>query len=105
MMLAKHGEPRLRRLLSPGKQETVGPARGFFPFRFRREPLLSCLAEILCFMPCHIECWPAGLGLVGDGMHRDDVRDEFMGLVKLVLVLMFQVFMEITDCRFVACGR
>src|SRR5215831_9967459 len=97
MVLPKHGEPGLRRLLSPGKQAAVGPPRGFLPFRFGREPLCACLAEILCLMPCDIKRRPAGQSLVGYGVHRDNVPDEFLEFVRRVFLPLLEDVSVLTE--------
>src|SRR5689334_13718051 len=89
-MLAEHGALIGRRTFSPWKKIPLRAARRFFPFGFGWQALTLRGAEARCLVPRDVERGPAREGLVGDGMHRDHVPNQFLQFIRRMLLSLLQ---------------
>jgi hypothetical protein len=75
VVLAEHGQPRRRRLVSPGKEIPLLSSGGFFPLRLGRKAFALCATKIRGLGPGDVERRPMGECFWWDGMYGRHVVD------------------------------
>ncbi len=102
VVVAEHGQGRVRRAGSPWKERAVVPAGGLFPFGLGRQPLPFGFAVGLGFRPTDVHRRPGGQAGRGHAMDAGDVCEHGDKVVRGGAIGGFQEGQVVSHGHFVA---